>query len=288
MIKINAFAKININLHILPKKEGDQFTPLILVNNEIKLHDQLSLTNQKNNIEVKCNPQNDMPPAEDNIIYKTAKIIKEIVGNQNLGVKFFLKKSIPITAGLGGGSSDAAAAINGLKKIWKLKLTNKQIFDIADQMGKDVPYFLKGGLCKLTGFGDIATNLNIKLPQFYLVIVYPNKSQKPSTKWMFQNLDFSVVGKNVSKIPLLINAIKTKNKDKILKNLHNDFEPLVFSTFPEVQKITTDLSKIGASRSLLAGSGLGIVGFFKTYQTSKNAYNHLSKKYSKIFLTKTL
>lgn len=287
-MKTKAFAKINLNLHIHPKKNGDQFTPLTLINHQINIYDQLEFINQPNKIEISCYPKNLLPENQDNLIYQAAQSLKDFSKNQNLGVKIILHKNIPITAGMAGGSSDAAATLKALIKLWHLKISRQKIFEIATSLGKDVPYFFSSNLCYLTGYGDIPHQLKSKLPKIWLVIIYPNDSQKPSTGWMFQHLNFSLVDKNLSKKNKLIKAIKTKNTDQIFQNLHNDFETIVFDYFPENQKIVDQFYLNHASKTLLSGSGLGIIGFFKTKSLAQKAFTNLKAKYPKIFLTQTI
>lgn len=287
-MRVKAFAKINLNLHIHPKKVNDQFTPLTLINYQINIFDELEFSNQPNKIELICYPKNILPSDESNLIFQAAVKLKEFSKNSKLGVKIILHKNIPITAGMAGGSSDAATTLKVLIKLWHLKISNQKLQEIASFLGKDVPYFLSTKLCRLTGFGDIPRPIKFKFPKFYLVIVYPNHSQKPSTGWMFQRLDFSQTGKNLSKSNLLLSAIKSNNKNQIFQNLHNDFETIVFSYFPETQKIVDQLYLNHASKTLLSGSGLGIIGFFKTKSSAQETFTNLKTKYQKIFLTSTI
>jgi len=287
-MKAKSFAKINLNLHIHPKKTGNQFTPLTLINQQINIFDELEFFNQPNKIELICYPKNILPVDESNLVFQAAAKLKEFSQNPKLGVKIILHKNIPITAGMAGGSSDAATTLKSLIKLWQIKISRKKLLEIASSLGKDVPYFLSTKLCRLTGFGDIPHPFKFKLPKFYLVIIYPNHSQKPSTGWMFQRLDFSLTGKNIYKSDILLSAIKSKDKDEILQNLHNDFETIVFHCFPETQKIVDDLINQKADTTLLSGSGLGVIGFFKTKSTAQKVYLSLKNNYSKIFLTSTI
>ena len=287
-MKAKSFAKINLNLHIHPKKEGDKFTPLTLINHQINIYDELEFSNQLNKIELICYPKNILPNDESNLVFQAAAKLKEFSQNPKLSVKIILHKNIPITAGMAGGSSDAATTLKSLIKLWHLKISHQKLQEIASDLGKDVPFFLSTNPCYLTGFGDIPHPIKFKLPKFFLVIIYPNNSQKPSTGWMFQHLDFSLTGKNLYKSDLLLAAIKSKNKNEILQNLHNDFEPTAFKYFPETQKIVNDLVNQKADTTLLSGSGLGIIGFFKTKTTAQKAYFSLKNNYSKIFFTSTL
>ncbi len=287
-MKAKSFAKINLNLHIHSKKEGDSFTPLTLINNQINIFDKLEFTNQKQKIELICYPKNILPQDENNLVFQAASKLKEFSKNPKLGVKINLFKNIPITAGMAGGSSNAATTLKSLVKLWKIKISHQKLLKIASDLGKDVPFFLSTNPCYLTGFGDIPHSIKSKLPKFFLVIIYPNNSQKPSTGWMFQHLDFSITGKNIDKSKQLISTIKSKNKEEILANLHNDFEPTAFKYFHETEIISKNLILCDADKTLLSGSGLGVIGFFKHEISAKIAFKKLKKDYQKIFLTHTI
>lgn len=286
-MKIKSFAKINLNLHIHPKKDGDKFTPLTLINHQINIYDNLEINSQTKNIELKGYPKNLLPENGENIVYQAALKLKEFTKKPSLGAKISLTKNIPITAGLAGGSSNAATTLKCLVKLWRLNIPKPKLLEIATNLGKDVPYFFSSNLCLLTGYGDIPQRIKTKLPKFYLVIIYPKYSEKPSTGWMFQHLDFSLVNKNTYKINRLLQAIKKGDKDEILNNLHNDFETIVFKHFPEIRDIVKSLISHKASKTLLSGSGLGMIGFFKTQTQAKSAFNKLKSTYPKIYLTQT-
>ena len=282
-----AHAKINLNLHILPRSPSGEYTPLSLINHQIGIFDRLTYIKQKRDIDLEYLIPGDLPPKDDNLVYRAAELLKKTTGNSELGARIILEKNIPITAGLAGGSTDAANTIVNLVKLWDLKLSKQQIFEIANSLGKDVPYFLIGGLCQLSEFGNVVSKINMKFPHFDLLIVYPNDSNKPSTKWMFQHLDFSLLGKNLFKVDQLLDGIKNGNKDQILANLHNDFEPLAFNSFPEIKKIISDLEGSDSDATSMAGAGLTIIGYFKSLEKCQAAFHRLSEKYSKIFLTET-
>lgn len=286
-MRTKSFAKINLNLHVHQKKEGGCLTPLTLINNQINIYDSLEFISQNNNIELKCYPKNILPNNNRNVVYQSALKLKKYSQNHSLGVKIFLTKKIPITAGMAGGSSNAATTLKCLVRLWRLKISKPKLHEIAFSLGQDIPYFFSSCLCLLTGYGHITHKQNIKLPRFYLVIIYPNHDQKPSTSWMFQHLDFSQVNKNTYKSDYLLQAIKKGDKNEILNNLHNDFETIVFKYFPETQKIVQSLIFYNASKTLLSGSGLGVIGFFKTKNQAKIAFNNLKSIYPKSYLTQT-
>jgi len=260
MIIEKASAKLNLNLHLLPKKLDNNFYPVRFINCQIDLSDDLSFQKIKNKI-VLITDDKELPLGMDNLIYKTAHLFKKLIGNNELGVKINLKKRIPIKAGFGGGSSDAAATIKGLEKLWEKKLNDSQKKYLASKLGKDVFYFLKEGLCQVSDDGSLVNKLAYKIPNLYLIIIIP-KIKKPSTGWMYNNLNLKSIGRNLKKINVLEKAIIKQDKEEILSSLFNDFEDTVIKLFPIVKEIKNDMIKAGAINTLLAGSGLSMTGFF--------------------------
>ena len=169
----------------------------------------------------------------------------------------------------------------------ELKISNKKYFEFADKLGRDVFYNLIGGLCEVKGDGNIVKKLNFNLPRLWLVIIIPNQV-KSSTEYMYKNIDLEKVGENMDKITKLKTAIKNKNIEEIFKNLHNDFEFSVEKLFPIVVKIKDDLLLNNAKKTILAGSGISVVGFYKSKIDAKKAYDKLKNVYNNILLTYTL
>lgn len=285
MINEKAYAKLNLNLHILPHKMINSFYEVRFINTELDLHDDLSFDTIPHEIRI-ISDNKELPEMHHNLIYKAGILIKELVkalpaGRQgkNLGARVILDKKIPIKAGFGGGSSDAAAAIKGFSKLWDINLDKNKRFQLASRLGCDVHYSLVGGLCEIKGDGSEVYQLKESSPVYWLIIITPQE-KKPSTEWMYKNLDLQKIGKNLNKFNNFIH-------NKTLNNLHNDFEFSVFHFFPGVLKIKKDLEKNGAKKALLAGSGLSMVGFYETQNARDKAFKSLSKIYNNIISTKT-
>ena len=285
MIKAKSFAKLNLGLHIIPKKMKNRHYPVNFINCQINIYDEISYE-CANKIIFKCNNLK-IPTDDSNLIIKTANLLKDFSNKKNLGVKIILNKKIPITGGFSGGSSNAATKLKCLSKLWNIEISNKKSFKLASFLGRDVFYNLVGGLCEIKGDGNIVKKLQFSLPILWLVIIIPNQI-KPSTKYMYENVDIKKIGRNLNKIVKLKNAINSKNVDKILNNLHNDFEYSVEKLFPVVLKEKNDLILNNAKKTLLAGSGLSVVGFFKSKIAAKAAYKNLKKVYNNTLLTHTL
>lgn len=268
-MKIKAFAKLNLNLHVFPKITETGKHEIHLINCQLDLCDILDFKKADK-----------YPLDEDNLIHQTAKLL-------GLKASVKLQKNIPTLGGLGGGSADAAATLRGLIKLYKLKISERKLEKIADTLGSDVNYCLKGGLCEITGDGNIVKKLNYKLPKLYLIIIYPHQI-KPSTKDMYQNLDNELIGKNTAYLDRFKKAIKNNDAKEIIANLFNDFESLAIKRFDEISQIKNDFKKYGALNSILLGSGLGVAGFFETKEASQKSYNYLNEIYKNIIKTETL
>lgn len=285
MNKLRAYAKINLNLHLLPNKLKNGLYPIKYVNCQINLFDEISIKKIDNEI-VLIYKNSNLPKKERNLIYKTAVLLKKEAKNENLGAKINLIKNIPIRAGFGGGSSDAALTLLSLIKMWGLNLSQKQIFNIANQLGKEVFYFLKGGVCEVLRDGSLVNNIKKNAPKIWLVLISP-KNKKPSTEYMFKSLNASLIGKQKYKFNKMKKAFIKNNVKNIIKNLHNDFETLAINKYPEILKIKTDFKNNNAENSLMTGAGLYIVGYFRNKKTATTAYNKLKDKYKSVILTHT-
>src|SRR3989344_3769049 len=269
MVKITAFAKFDLAIHIEPKKTSDGYYHVHYIDCQLDLCDRLLFEPEEGKIEIIHNSP-ELSVTKDNFVYKAAILLKEMVGKKRLGAKITLVKNIPIKAGFGGGSSDAAATILGLSRLWKVKLSDNQIKRVARDLGKDFYYSYYGKVSEVVGKGK---NYEImpfrcRLPKFWLLVVVPDV-EKPSTGWVYENLKTKNIGRNfdkqsfsTNKIEKLKTAIWQSDKMGILKNLTNDFEDSVFSYYPIIGEIKDDLARAGAQAAIMAGSGLSVVGFF--------------------------
>ena len=295
MTKTTAYAKLDLAININPKKMTDGHYPVRYIDCQIDLCDKLTFENQIEKIEVICDDPS-LPVDEDNFVYKAAILLKEMVGKKRLGAKITLVKNIPIKAGFGGGSSDAAATILGLSRLWKVKLSDNQIKRVARDLGKDFYYSYYGKVSEVVGKGKNYEIMPFRscLPKFWLLVVVPDV-EKPSTGWVYENLKTKNIGRNfdkqsfsTNKIEKLKTAIWQSDKMGILKNLTNDFEDFMSFNFPIIGTIKTDLARVGAQATIMAGSGLSVVGFFdslKNVQAAKNKLKNM-QGLKKVLVTK--
>ena len=287
MIKVKAYAKLNLNLHILPdlkyKKETGYY-PVRFINCELDLHDDLLIDDKKREITFTCN--NKELSNHDNLVYKAAYLLKQEINNPSLGAKIILKKQIPVKAGLGGGSSDAAATIKALLTLWKVNISAVRISKIIQLLGSDVFYSMQGGLCKIDGKGELVRKLTNHLPRLWLVLISPDIF-KPSTSWMYGQINIDTIGANLNKYKQLKQAMVNSKKAEIFYSLHNDFEDIIEKQYLTVKKIKKDLSASGSVKELIAGSGLTVVGFYPSKQMALKGLQKLEVKYKNIICTHT-
>lgn len=282
MIKKKAFAKLNLNLHVIPQKNEKGYHPVRFINTQLALHDELIFEPVRHGIEVICDDEG-MPQQEDNLVYKAAQLLQEM-DPQKRGIKITIKKNIPIRAGLGGGSSDAAVTVRTLSELWNIQMTERQRTRMADILGKDVHYSLFGGVAEIGGDGDKVTSLPLNTPKIWLVIIVPKES-KPSTGWMYSKIDKTIVGQNMHFISKIKEAMKTKSKNDFLNCIFNDFQADVFKYFPQTLSMKQDLEDSGASTTLLCGSGLSMVGFFTGKAKAFRARKLLADKYKDVIIS---
>ena len=284
-IAFSAYAKINLNLHIFPKRRFNGYFGVKFLNCQADLHDTLFFKKTKNELNIDSN--NTKILNDQNLVWKTAQLLIGLNSNRIVGANIYIDKKIPCSAGLGGGSADAAATLLALNKLWDLKLSKTQLLSLAKKLGKDVCYCLFGKLCLVSKAGEEIEKIPFTLPEMNVIIISPTYT-KPSTAWAYRHLDLKRIGKNEKKLKYLLWAIREGNIKKIAENLHNDFEYSLLKMYPEVNQIKSLMIKTGALNSLLCGSGLSVFGIYPDFNSAKKAYVIFKNKFpkAKTFLTK--
>lgn len=240
MIQIFAPAKINLCLDIIKKSSSGKHEILTIFKDDYSIKDEIKIFNSREvdivsiaQASKKTPIQNIKISPKNNLAYKALKLIKSTYKIKK-HVKIVIKKGIPLSSGLGGASSDAAAVLKGLNELWKLKLSLKDLTKLASKLGTDVSFFLIGGVAVGRHFGEILTPLSpINKIKFKInpLKKWPplpkNINSKDKTAQMYKNINLSKCGKNIHKTKALIQAIKDENSQEIIKNLHNDFETII-------------------------------------------------------------
>ncbi|MBA3064670.1 4-(cytidine 5'-diphospho)-2-C-methyl-D-erythritol kinase [Candidatus Woesearchaeota archaeon] len=262
-----AYAKINLSLDII-KRLSSGYHKIESVIQELELHDIIKLKKIEKDIKLKCNIN--ICPSNENLAYKAAELlIKKFKINR--GVEITIEKNIPVAAGLGGGSSDAAATLKGMNKLFNLNLSEKELIKISGDIGVDVAFCLLGGTAYATGRGNELRRIG-KVQMLYFVLAKPKFSIL--TKHAYENLDYEKTGKEL-KTAQMLDAIKEKNIKKIAESMHNDFEYIVCKEHPIINEIKQKMIENKALNALMSGSGPTVFGITKGKTIAEKIYNNL-------------
>jgi len=222
---------------------------------------------------------------EENLVYKVASVLKKKY-KVKYGIKIFIQKNIPLEAGLGGGSSNAATALMNLNRLWRLKLKEKQLINLASQIGSDVPFFVAENAALVEGIGEKIKRIK---KSFSINVVLINPGFRVSTKWAYSTFDRKKPKiKTKADIKDLVKAIEKKDISQIADNLHNDFEPIVMKKYKVINDIKTNLLRNDALNALVSGSGPTVFGIFNSIYEAREAFFKIQYDYPFVFLTKTI
>jgi 4-diphosphocytidyl-2-C-methyl-D-erythritol kinase len=267
---LHAYAKINIGLHILGKR-SDGYHDLETIFREIDLFDEIDLEPQKT---LEINADSILVPVdESNLCFQAADLLRKDRKIKE-GVLIQLRKKIPIGAGLGGGSSNAAAVLLGLNELWNLKLSHDQLRMLAGQIGADVAFFIEGGNAYGSGRGEILEHFSLDIP-YWIAVVTP--LIHISTTWAYSHLKLHRDGKGTELRAKIAKQIS--NPKKIVSLVQNDFEQSTIEVYPQIGQIKESLKEKGAVFSLMSGSGSSVFGFFENEKKALNALEAFPKNY---------
>ena len=265
-IELFSHAKVNLRLDILGKRP-DGYHDIRTVFQKITLGDELSIAMAKSGIEVECNyPQ--VPQNEGNLAFSAARALLDRY-KINDGLRIAIKKRIPVAAGLGGGSSNAASSLMGINQLFELGLTDEELMGIGRTIGADVPFFIFGNSARATGIGDLLEPLAVN-PQLWLLLITPDTPI--STAWAYGNIRRGLTNSaNNIIIPDCIDHL-----DEVIAILSNDLEKVVIPRHPVIQTIKDTLSEKGAKGSLMSGSGSTVFGIFESEGEAKEALQQIN------------
>lgn len=270
--KLNLFLKINgIN--------QNKYHDMTMINQSVDIYDFITVVKAENGIRIKDNTTINQ---ESNIVYKTAKLINDEIRKVNVDIK--LSKNIPMQAGLGGGSGDAAGIITALDILYDLKLSDDKKIDLAKRVGADVPFCLFGGSKCVRGIGELIDD--VICDDFSYIIIKPDENMP--TKEAFALFDKSE--KKDVKADFIDEILLKKKKidiDFVQKYFYNDFEAVIEQKFDIISQIKNDFYKNDAVFSIMSGSGTTVYAIYTDDDLRKRAFENLKSKYKNIFLSNT-
>ena len=277
---LRAFAKINWSLDITGIRP-DGYHLMDMVMQPVSLFDEIELISSPDlSIVTDGNP----PSRADhtNLAWRAADLLRQTCGIKS-GVRIMLHKSIPMGAGLGGGSADAAAVLYGLNRLWHLNLSSLQLEKIGLSIGADVPFCLRGGLVRTGGIGELLEDRKCKI-NYWLLVFQPCRAL--STREIFQSFHAS------ESLPRpdtdnVLTALAEGNAALLSNSIGNVLEPVSAHRCPEITEAVSALKAAGAFAAQMTGSGSAVFGVFRSRILAEKAGNYLKPRYRIIHLCHT-
>ena len=262
--QMKAYAKINLGLDVVRRLENG-YHEVKMVMQTVGIYDVLHFERIPEGIVVTTD-SGELPTDENNLIYKAAKLMKEHYGIRE-GVRIHLEKHIPIAAGMAGGSTDAAATMKGINRLFDLGCTLEELMELGVKIGADVPYCVMGGTALAEGIGEKLTALPAA-PECFLVVAKPDINV--STKYVYEHLDAAGV-KEHPDIDGMVKAIEEESLQGILDRMGNVLESVTVTAYPIIDTIKVRMRQLGALNSLMSGSGPTVFGIFIDEQKARQA-----------------
>lgn len=260
-------AKVNLFLRVL-RKRADGYHDIISLMQPISLYDEISLDiREGGGISVECDNIS-IPVDRTNLAFKAAEAFFKTTGINNKAI-IKIKKRIPVAAGLGGGSSNAATVLMALNELTSLNLSANDLAKIGLAIGSDVPFFLVGKSCIAKGRGEILEP--VELPMFWYILINPGFPV--STQWVYRNLNLT---KNIENININISKV-SENLATIQRLLTNDLETVTIRKHYEIQELKDALLALDATGALMSGSGPTVFGVFLDEGRAKKAFEQIKK-----------
>jgi 4-diphosphocytidyl-2-C-methyl-D-erythritol kinase len=275
MFKLSAPAKINWFLAILGKRD-DGYHDIVSPMQCVSLFDDL-FSEDAEKIELISDME---VPREENLVYRAASSLKEFSGIRK-GAKITLRKGIPLAAGLGGGSSDAAFTLIGLNRLWGLGYSDERLARIAAGVGSDVPFFIAGRFSLVEGRGEKVRPLKSE-SAVPMLLVKPEI--EISSGWAYRNYEAELTKRSID-IKLFCQALDRKDFARLREMVFNDLEKAVVKEYPVVSEIKDALIENGAAFSSMSGSGPTVFGVFNSFDEAERASSNMGEEICRVVRT---
>lgn len=262
-------AKINLGLDVL-RRRSDGYHDLRMIMQTVYLYDQIEIAEKEASGITLTTNVGYLPVNEDNLVYKAAKLLMEEFGIEQ-GVRIHLKKYIPVAAGLAGGSSDAAAVLIGINRMFRLGLSKEDLKKRSVKIGADVPYCIMRGTALAEGIGDVLTPLPAA-PDMHVVLAKP--PIHVSTGFVYTNLKADQLAYHPD-IDAQVDAIRAGDGYAMAKLMGNVLETVTIPAYPVIEEIKEEMKRAGALGAMMSGSGPTVFGLFDDAKKAQAAYEGL-------------
>ncbi len=270
-IELKALGKINLGLDVLGRRENG-YHDVRMVMQTLYLYDQITIVKKETpGIELKTNLFY-LPVDENNLAYRAAKLLMDEFDVKE-GVSIYLDKHIPVAAGMAGGSSNAAAVLFGINRMFELGLSQQELMDRGVKLGADVPYCIMRGTVLAEGIGEILTPLPA-LPKCYVLIAKPPISV--STKLVYEKLDSHEI-ENHPDIDGILEGLEAQDIKKVAECMGNVLEKVTVEEYPVIDKIKNVMKEEGALNAMMSGSGPTVFGIFENKHLARKAADKIRK-----------
>lgn len=264
-LELNALGKINLGLDVLGRRDNG-YHDVRMVMQSVYVYDRICVEKKKNaGIEISTN-LGYLPVNENNLAYKAAKLLMDEFSIEE-GVKIHLEKHIPVAAGMAGGSSDAAAVLHGLNRMFGLGLSREDLMKRGLELGADVPYCIMRGTALAEGIGEVLTPLP-KIPKCFALIAKPPIIV--STKTVYEKLDSLEIVEHPD-IDGIIEGLNQGNLEMICGSMGNVLEKVTIEDYPVIEEIKNVMKENGAINAMMSGSGPTVFGIYKERKQAKAA-----------------
>ena len=276
-----AYAKINIVLDVVGKRE-DVYHLLKMIMQTIDLYDTIKIKKINYGIKINCNKEY-VPTDERNLAYKAAKLFMDTY-NINSGVEIYIEKNIPVAAGLAGGSTDCAAVLKMMNKIFNINASDEELMKLGVKLGADVPYCIVGGTALCEGIGEKITKLK-PFKNHILVLVKPPFGV--STKEVYKAFDLEKVRIHPA-TSSIIEKMKQGDLKFVSNNMKNLLENVTLRKYKSLIGLKEEMISLGSVGALMSGSGPSVFGFFDDITKAQKCYDKMKEKYTDVFITRTI
>ena len=264
-IELKALGKINLGLDVLGRRENG-YHDVRMVMQTVYLYDQITIKKRrKSGIGIETNLYY-LPVNENNLAYRAAKLLKDEFHIEE-GISIHLEKHIPVAAGMAGGSSNAAAVLFGMNRMFELGLSTEELMKRGVTLGADVPYCIMRGTVLAEGIGEILTPL-APMPKCYVLLAKPPVAV--STKLVYEKLDSRETGEHPD-IDGIIEGLTEQNLLKVASNMGNVLERVTVEEYPVIDEIKNTMKAAGAMNAMMSGSGPTVFGIFDDKNRAKIA-----------------